>query len=104
MKWEGDRGAIKAPLGVNLNYPAGMPDALEYCTSSETNVMRKWESIAFEGGWFPNAFIGTMSSLMRFVEGTDKTLPTSIEDAFRTMALVEAAYRSSKKGGTPVPR
>jgi hypothetical protein len=49
-KWEGDRGAIKATPGVNFNYPAWMPDALAYCTSFETNVMNKWESIAFEGG------------------------------------------------------
>jgi len=26
-----------------------------------------------------------------------------IEDAFKTMALVEACYESSARGGTPIP-
>jgi len=29
--------------------------------------------------------------------------PTHVEDAFRTMAVVEAAYESSAAGATPVP-
>jgi hypothetical protein len=40
-----------------------------------------------------------MSSLMRFAEGSDSVLPTSVEDVINTMAVVEAAYESSHHGG-----
>jgi hypothetical protein len=43
-----------------------------------------------------------MSSLMRFKEGSSDVLPTSVEDVIKTMAVVEAAYRSSDKGGERV--
>jgi hypothetical protein len=45
-----------------------------------------------------------MSNLQRFVAGEDKALMSPIEDAFKTMALVEACYESSARGGTPIPR
>lgn len=102
VKWEGTRGAIKAQLGVNLNYPQGEADWLEYCLLEE-GQRPEWKAVTIEGTWFPDAFIGTMSSLMRFVEGSSNELPTSVDDAFRTMALVEAAYQSSESGGTVIP-
>jgi predicted dehydrogenase len=39
---------------------------------------------------------------MNFLDGVDERLVSSVEDAYRTMALVEAAYESSSRGGTPV--
>ena len=56
----------------------------------------------FEGSWYPHAFIGSMASLMRFVEGSATALPTRVEDALRTMAVVEACYADSARGGTEV--
>ena len=44
--------------------------------------------------------MGTMASLQCYVEGSSNLLPTSIEDAYHTMAVVEAAYESSAAGGT----
>ena len=63
----------------------------------------QWESVDLKGTWFPDAFIGTMASVMRFVEGSSRELPTSVDDAFHTMAVVEAAYRSSDSGATEIP-
>ena len=60
------------------------------------------ETIDLEGSWFPEAFIGTMSNLMRFKEGSSDVLYTSVEDVIRTMAVVESAYISSDKGGVVV--
>lgn len=94
IKWEGTKGAIKATLGLLLDYPRGKPDTFEYVVEGG-----EWQSIALQGTWFPHAFIGPMSSLMRYVEGSDATLPTSVEDAYKTMAVVEAAYVSSERGG-----
>ncbi len=102
VKWEGTRGAIKTTLGSLIDYPHGIPDVLEY-VSLEDGRPGEWQSIPVEGSWFPDAFIGTMSSLMRYAEGSEMTLPSSVEDAYRTMAVVEAAYHSSASGTTPIP-
>jgi len=40
-----------------------------------------------------------MGSLQAYVEGSSSVLPTSVEDAIDTMRAVEAAYRSSDRGG-----
>ena len=102
IKWEGTQGAIKTTMGVNLNYPIGEADVFEYCVL-QPDQPPQWESVAINGTWFPDAFIGTMSSLMRYVEGSSKELPTSVDDAYKTMAVVEAAYESSAHGATPIP-
>jgi predicted dehydrogenase len=102
VKWEGSKGAIQVTAGLNMDYPKGRPDAIEYVLQEE-GVEPRWKSVAVEGSWFPDAFIGTMSSLMRCANGETDVLPTSVEDAFKTMAVVEAAYLSSQNGGTPIP-
>ena len=104
VKWEGTRGAIKARLGLLMNYPDGEPDALEVCTLDDTGAASDWRSSPFEGSWYPHAFIGTMASVMRFANRETTELPTRVEDAFKTMATVEAAYASSANGATPIPR
>jgi predicted dehydrogenase len=109
FKLEGTTGAIKARLGVNLDYPRGLPDELEYCQLGAPAqvgappAVPNWRSVPLVGSWVPHAFIGTMASLMRRVEGETAELPTAVDDAFRTMAVVEACYESSSRGATPVP-
>ena len=101
IKWEGTKGVIKAKMGLLMNYPDGVPDKFEYCLVEEGKVP-EWQSQELEGSWFPEAFIGTMSNLMRFKEGSDKVLHTSVEDVIKTMAVVESAYISSDRGGVVV--
>jgi predicted dehydrogenase len=103
VKFEGTKGAIKARMGVNLDYPRGLPDQLEYCLL-DGGEAPQWETVPLEGSWFPHAFIGTMSSVMRRADNETTNLPTSVEDAFKTMAVVEACYDSSERGATPVPK
>ena len=102
LKLEGTRGAAVVRMGVNLDYPRGMPDEFEYCLAGAGDPPA-WTSVRLEGSWFPDAFIGPMASLMRFASGESADLPTSVEDAWRTMAVVEACYASSDRGATPVP-
>jgi predicted dehydrogenase len=103
VKWEGTRGAIKAQMGLLMNYPEGETDCLEYCqVDAGTGKAIEWKSIACDGSWFPDGFIGTMGSLQQYVQGARASLPTSVEDAFRTMSVVEAAIRSHQCGGRPV--
>jgi len=40
--------------------------------------------------------------VQRFAAGEDAELVSSVEDAWNTMALVEAAYRSSATPATPL--
>jgi predicted dehydrogenase len=105
VQWEGTGGAIRMDMGVNLDYPTGRPDTLSYIersTSSTISPHRTWTDLPISGSWFPDAFIGSMGSLQAFVEGSAPELPTSFESAYETMALVEAAYRSSTSSGEPI--
>jgi predicted dehydrogenase len=99
MRVEGTRGAAVVTMGVNLDYPKGRPDALEIALDGSD----AWEPVALVGNWFPDGFLGTMSNLQRFAAGEDERLLTSVEDAWHTMALVEALYDSSDRGGTALP-
>ncbi len=101
IKWEGTKGAIKATMGLLMNYPQGEPDVFEYC-QLQAGQAPKWTAIAIDGTWFPDAFIGSMGSLMAYVEGSSEQLPTHVEDAFQTMAVADAVCRSSRGGGTTI--
>jgi predicted dehydrogenase len=98
FRFEGERGAALVKLGLLLNYPEGEPDELWFAPKGGP-----WESVLLCGRWFPDAFIGTMSNLQRFAAGEDPVLHSSVEDAWHTMALVEACYRSNASPATPVP-
>lgn len=106
IKWEGSKGAIYVQAGLNMNYPQGKADKFEYIIMDDDKPRgeQHWQSLDVEGSWFPEAFIGTMASLQRYVTGEADTLPTVVEDAFQTMAVVEAAYTSSETRGTVVPQ
>ncbi len=98
LKIEGTRGAAVARMGVNLNYPHGEPDTLEIASKDS-----EWTPVALRGSWFLEAFEGPMSNLQRFAAGEDRALVSGVEDAYRTMALVEACYQSSARESTPIP-
>ena len=101
IKWEGTKGAIIAKIGLLMDYPHGVPDVFEYCILEE-GKSPEWQTVQLEGSWFPEAFIGTMSNLMRYNEGSDEVLNTSVEDVIDTMAVVESAYQSSDNGGVGI--
>ena len=41
-------------------------------------------------------FKGPMANVMRFAGGEIDKIPTSVEDAYKTMAVCDAAYRSAE--------
>ena len=92
----GPKGAAYLHLGVNLDYPAGEPDILEI------NTNKGWETVSLTGSWFTESFGNRMAQIQRFVTGQDDVLVSSVEDAWHTMALVEAAYESSAAPATPL--
>jgi predicted dehydrogenase len=98
LKVEGTKGAALLTFGVNLDYPAGPPDRLDVAAAGGA-----WRSVPLRGSWFTEAFEGPMSNLQRVVAGEDQALVSPLDDAIKTMALVEACYESSTRGGTPIP-
>jgi predicted dehydrogenase len=96
---EGVDGAAQAKLGVLLDYPTGEPDELWIASRGGP-----WEQVTLTGAWFPDAFIGPMANLQRFAAGEDDALATRVDDAWRTMALVEACYRAGSQPGTSIPQ
>jgi predicted dehydrogenase len=97
FKVEGTAAAAVLTMGVNLDYPSGPPDTLEVAFAGGS-----WETVPLRGSWFPEAFEGPMSNLQRFVAGEDAALVSPLDDAIKTMALVEACYRSSERGATAI--
>jgi len=93
----GTAGAAYMKLGVNLDYPKGEPDELWIKTAEQ-----EWQQIPLVGQWFPDAFAGRMLQLQRFVNNEESQLLSSVQDAWYTMALVEAAYISSAAPATPI--
>lgn len=98
FKVEGTSGAALLTMGVNIDYPAGPADTMEVAP-----VGGDWRPVPLRGSWFTEAFEGPMSNLQRFIAGEDAALQSSVDDAIRTMALVEACYRSSAAGSTSIP-
>jgi predicted dehydrogenase len=90
---EGTDGVAKGTIG----WPTGTPSTLSYASQKTTDG--KWISPEWETMWFPHAFIGVMEQLQYAVKtGTPPAL--SVADNVRTMALVEAAYKSIEERRT----
>lgn len=90
---EGTRGTAKGTIG----WPTGAASTLTYAsleTTSGTWVTPTWETM-----WFPHAFIGVMEQLQHAIE-TGEAPALSVADNVKTMALVEAGYRSIAEGRT----
>ena len=93
LRVECTHGTAVARLGVNLNYPHGEPDTLEWSADGGA-----WQQAAVEGNWFPHAFRGPMREAQRAAADPAFVPSTSFRDAWRTVALVETCYRSAARG------
>ncbi len=94
FRLEGSEGCLLVKLGVLYDYPNGEPDEVLHCANGG-----EWQSLDLNGTWFPDAFIGTMSNVQRYDAGEDDLLVSSVDDAFETMALVEACYEANAVKG-----
>lgn len=90
---EGTEGVAKGSIG----WPTGAPSTFSYASAKATGG--EWVTPQWQTMWFPHAFIGVMEQLQHAVEtGTAPAL--SVADNVRTMALVEAGYRSIMESRT----
>lgn len=97
FRFEGTEGAMMVKLGVCYDYPNGEADELWLCRKDG-----EWEQVPLEGAWFIDAFMGTMRNVQRFDAGEDDTLYAGFEDAYQTMALVEACFAAMRKPAEPL--
>ena len=91
IKWrvEGTEGLAQGTIGWPA-YPNAVPSTLSLTTARHPNI---WFAPQWKQVWFPDAFRGTMGMLLEaLASGTEPAV--SGRDNLRTMALVEACYRS----------
>jgi len=98
LKLEGEKGAIRVTLGLGFDYPVGRPDKLEYVLYDG----KGWREVELKGSWFPEAFIGTMGGLMKKAEDPSYYYMNSVDEAYKTMCVVEACYKSNETAMTQV--
>ena len=84
---EGTEGVAKGSIG----WPTGVASTLAYASTKTTGG--QWVAPRWATKWFPQAFIGVMEQLQYAVK-TGSPPALSVADNVKTMALVEAAYRS----------
>ncbi|WP_353642198.1 Gfo/Idh/MocA family oxidoreductase [Mesorhizobium sp. WSM2239] len=90
---EGAEGVARGTIG----WPTGAASTLSYASARTTGG--EWVSPSWDTMWFPHAFIGVMEQLQHAVAtGTPPAL--SVADNVKTMALVEAGYRSIDEART----
>jgi predicted dehydrogenase len=92
IEWriEGLNGLAIGNIGWCQN-PYTTPSTLRYASRGDHEFQRP----AWKESWFPDAFVGTMAQLLSALE-TGSEPAISGRDNLRTMALVDAAYRSAE--------
>jgi predicted dehydrogenase len=88
---DGDSGSIRGTLGLLYDYPTGRVDTLE--VNSSILPTDGWTPYPVTTRWFPDAFIGTMGSLLGAIAGKN-SLRSSVEENLGTLKLVAALYES----------
>ena len=86
---EGTQGLAKGTIGWP-SYPERTPSTLDFTTTKQPG---QWFQPRWDDVWFPDAFVGPMAQLLVALE-TQSEPEISGRDNLKTMALVEACYRS----------
>ncbi|MCA9143918.1 MAG: Gfo/Idh/MocA family oxidoreductase [Planctomycetales bacterium] len=94
IRWrvEGRDGLARGTIGWP-DYPKATPSTIDFTTSKAPG---QWHQPRWSEVWFPDAFVGTMAQLLCALE-TRQAPELSGRDNLKTMALVDACYRSAKE-------
>ena len=95
IRLDGTRGSVRARLGVYDDYPKPIPDVVE----RSAHDGREWKDVSDGSTWLPDAFAGPMGSLLDAVRLGGEPV-TSGADNLKTLAVVEALYRSDAERRT----
>jgi len=88
---DGDKGSIRGTFGLLYDYPHGRISTLEI--NSQVLPTEGWSSYPISTLWFPDAFIGTMGSVMGNL-ANGAPLRSSVRENIGTLKLVTALYES----------
>ena len=93
IEWriEGLDGLAKGNIGWCQD-PYTTPSTITYAAKGDS----EFRSPTWAESWFPDAFVGTMAQLLIALE-TGEEPAIGARDNLKTMALVEAAYRSAEE-------
>jgi predicted dehydrogenase len=91
IRIDGDSGAIRGTFGLLYDYPTGRLDTLEI--NSIKLPTDGWTPYEVTTRWFPDAFIGTMGSLLGAIAGKNQPRST-VEENLGTLKLIAALYES----------
>jgi len=95
FRLDGDKGSIRGTLGLLYDYPDGRVDTLEL--NSKVIPTDGWLPYPVTQRWFPDAFIGTMGSVLKAIK-TGAEVRSSVQDNVNTLKLVAALYESMDLG------
>ncbi len=95
IRWrvEGLDGVAQGTIG----WPTNARSTLTFASRSTTGG--KWVTPTWDTRWFPDAFAGVMEQ-MQYAVQTGSAPALSVDDNVKTVALVEAGYRSLAEGRT----
>jgi len=95
IRWrvDGTAGVAKGTIG----WPNGKASTLTYASTLTTGG--EWVTPEWETMWFPHAFIGVMEQVQYALDSGEPPA-LSVADNVRTVALIEAGYRSIAEGRT----
>ena len=88
---EGRKGMARGTIGWP-KYTEPTPSTLDYTTTDE----EVWHKPRWDDVWFPDAFVGPMAELLCALEEGREPVVNG-DDNLKTMALVDACYRSDKE-------
>ena len=81
------------PAETLLELDLGAPSTLDFTTKRRPGY---WFQPRWSEVWFPDAFVGPMADLLCALE-QDRPPAISGDDNLKTMALVDACYRSARE-------
>jgi predicted dehydrogenase len=94
VRWrvEGTDGIARGTIGWP-SHPVPTPSTIDYMTKRRPG---SWSRPRWKEAWFPDAFVGTMAQLLCALE-EQREPEIGGADNLKTMALVEACYRSARE-------
>jgi predicted dehydrogenase len=101
FRFIGTEGAITGTIGLMNNYPNAEADTIEITSSQYGKGVKITPTI--DEMWIPDAFVGTMASLLEAIENDHTPIDNSTEDNLNTLRLIFATYMSAAENRSVRP-
>ena len=101
FRFIGTEGAITGTIGLMNNYPNAEPDTIEITSSHYGKGVKITPTL--DDLWIPDAFVGTMASLLEAIENDHTPIDNSTEDNLNTLRVIFATYLSAAENRSVRP-